>query len=484
MYGKVFFNSDNGMTLQQFLLILRARYKLVATIVLLSVITTLVVSLLLPKQYTASVAVVVDVRSPDPVGGMVLPGLTTPSYMATQIDIINSDRVAQRVVKLLRMDESPVIREQWMEASNGEGELTVWLANLLKQKLDVKPSRESNVIIIEFSGPDPGFVAAVANAFAQAYIAVNLELKVEPARQHATWFEDQTRILRDKLEKAQQALSAYQQKTGIIATDERLDHEIAKLSDLSTQLTLVQAQTSESSSKSKSADSSGTLSEVMQNPLINSLKSDIARLEAKLHESGVNLGRNHPQTKRSQSELASLKRKLASETQQIHGSIGTSYQVGKQKEKELLEAMERQKKRVLELNRERDQISVLQRDVEAAQRTFEGVSQRSAQTRLESLSVQTNIATLNPASIPTEHSKPRILLNVLISIFLGTLIGVAIAVLVELKNRRVRSLEDLLEVIDVPVLATISSGGSRPAPRKFLRRFSRYKASRHALEAP
>ena len=146
--------------------------------------------------------------------------------------------------------------------------------------------------------------------------------------------------------------------------------------------------------------------------------------------------------------------------------------------------MERQKKRVLELNRERDQISVLQRDVEAAQRTFEGVSQRSAQTRLESLSVQTNIATLNPASIPTEHSKPRILLNVLISIFLGTLIGVAIAVLVELKNRRVRSLEDLLEVIDVPVLATISSGGSRPAPRKFLRRFSRYKASRHALEAP
>ena len=78
---------------------------------------------------------------------------------------------------------------------------------------------------------------------------------------------------------------------------------------------------------------------------------------------------------------------------------------------------------MLELNRERDQISVLQRDVEAAQRNFEAVSQRSAQTRLESLSVQTNIATLNPASIPIEHSRPRILLNVLISIFLGTLLA-------------------------------------------------------------
>ena len=69
----------------------------------------------------------------------------------------------------------------------------------------------------------------------------------------------------------------------------------------------------------------------------------------------MNLGRNHPQTKRAQSELASLRNRLASETRHVHSSLGTSYQVGKQKEKELLEAMEIQKKRVLELNRQRDE---------------------------------------------------------------------------------------------------------------------------------
>lgn len=472
------------MTLQQFLFILRARYKLVIGTLLLTVLITLVISLLLPKQYTSSTAVVVDVKSPDPLAGTVLPGLASPSYMATQVDIINSDRVAQRVVKLLRMDESPAIREKWLDSTNGEGDLTVWLAALLKKELDVKPSRESNVIHIDFSGADPNFAAAVANAFGRAYMDVNLELKVEPARQYTTWFGDQTKVLRDNLELAQQALSAYQQKTGIIATEERLDYEIAKLNELSTQLTLVQGQTSDSSSKRKSAENSETLAEVMQNPLINSLKSDIARLDAKLQESSVNLGKNHPQTKRSQSELASLRNRLASETRQIYSSIGTSYEVGKQKEKELIEAMDTQKKRVLELNRQRDQISVLQRDVEAAQRTFEAVSQRSAQTRLESLSVQTNIATLNLASVPTEHSKPRILLNVLISIFLGTLLGVGIALMVELRNRRVRSVEDLVEIIDLPVLATISSGGSRSASRRFPRVLSRQKAPRQALEAP
>ena len=447
------------MTFHQFLLILRARHKVVLFTLLFVVLATLLVSLLLPKQYTATAAVVVDIKSPDPVAGMVLPALAAPAYMATQVDIINSDRVARRVVKMLRMDENALIKEQWVE--DGEkGDLVAWLADLLKQKLDVKPSRESNVIQIEYSGNEPNFAAAIANAFAQAYIDVNLDLKVAPARQYADWFKDQTRAMRDRLEKAKGALSAYQQKAGLVATEERLDHEIAKLSDLSAQLTLIQAQTSDSSSKRKALEDPETLAEVMQNPLINSLKSDIARLDAKLQESSAYLGPNHPQTKRTQSELASLRNKLSAETRKIQSSIGTSYEVGKRKEQELLDAMERQKARVLDLNRQRDQMSVLKGDVEAAQRDFEGTSQRSALTRLESLSVQTNITPLNPASVPTEPSKPKLLLNMLISIFLGTLLGVSAALVVELMNRRVRSAEDILEAIEIPVLAVIS-GPSR-----------------------
>lgn len=468
------------MTLQQFLLILRARARIALYIFLATVLTTMVVSLLLPLQYTASTAVVIDVKSPDPIAGMVLPGLISPGYMATQVDIINSDRVAQRVVKLLRMDESPVIKEQWMDDTDGKGNVTVWLATLLQKKLDVKPSRESNLININYTGADPDFAAAVANAFAQAYIDVNLDLKVEPARQNAVWFEGQTKLVRDKLEAAQAALSSFQQKTGIVATNERLDYETAKLNELSSQLTMVQAQTSDSLSKKKSAGGSDTLAEVMQNPLINGLKSDIARLEGRLQDSNVNLGKNHPQTLRTESELASLKAKLASETQKISGSIGTSYTVGKQKEKELLEAIETQKARVLDLNKQSDEISVLKRDVESAQRAFESVSLRSAQTRLESLSVQTNAVVLSPADVPIEHSKPRFLLNLLISIFLGTLLGVGAALMLELGNRRVRSAEDLAEAIDLPVLAAISSTLPPPTLRDTLRSFLSRRKAPHA----
>jgi chain length determinant protein EpsF len=472
------------MTLQQFLLILRARYKIILFILLVTVSTTVVVSLLMPKQYTATTAIVLDVRSPDPVSGILLPGLASSGYMATQIDIINSSRVAQRVVKILRMDESPAIQNQWKNATDGKGDINNWLGELLQKKLEVKPSRESNVINIKFNGTDPSFVASVANTFAPAYIDVSLDLRVEPARQQATWFDGQTAILRENLEKAQQALSDHQQRSGIVASNDRLDHETAKLNEISSQITTVQANTSDSSSKRKSLGNSETLTEVMQNPLISSIKLDITRLDAALQESSVNLGKNHPQTQRMESQLASLRSKLASEIRHIGNSIGTSYQVGKHREGELLESLEVQKKHVLDLTKQHDAISVLKRDVELAQRAFEATSLRSMQVRLESQAVQTNIAVLNPAAVPTESSSPRVVLNLMISIFLGILLSVGVALVLEFINRRVYSAEDLFGALDLPVLAIIPSTVLKPTAREKMRGLLPRRIRMQALPAP
>ena len=101
------------MTLQQFLLILQARVKLILYIFGGIVLAVLIVSLILPRQYKAVTSVVVDVKSPDPIAGMVLPAMAMPGYMATQVDIINSDRVAQKVVSLLKLDQSPAVQAQW-----------------------------------------------------------------------------------------------------------------------------------------------------------------------------------------------------------------------------------------------------------------------------------------------------------------------------------------------------------------------------------
>lgn len=452
------------MTLQQFLLILLARKKIALFALLATVVTTVVVSLLLPKQYSASADVVVDVKSPDPIAGMVLPALAMPGYMATQVDIINSERVAQRVVRLLKLDQNPQVQQDWQEATEGKGRIDVWLAALLQKKLDVKPSRESNVIAINFKSTDPQFAAAIANAFAQAYIDTTIELKVEPARQYSQYFEAQVKARRDALEKAQATLSEYQQQKGIVLTDDRLNYENQKLNELQTQLVIAEGQSADA--KSKQRTGGDTLQDVMQNPLIQQLKADVARADAKLQEAAGNLGKNHPQYQRQEAELASLQQKLAAETHQVSVAIGTSSRVSTQKEAELRAAIEAHKKRILQLKEGRDEAGMLQREVETAQRSYELVSQRLMQTNLESQNTQTNVSVLTPAQPPLDHSSPKLLLNTALAIFLGTLLGVGAALLMELIDRRVRSAADLAETLGLPVLAVID-GRIKKSRRRF-----------------
>jgi chain length determinant protein EpsF len=449
------------MTIQQFFLILRARYKVALLVFVMTVALTVAVSLLIAKQYTAGAALVLDVKSPDAVSGLMLQGMVAPGYMATQIDIINSDRVAKAVVKLLHLDEGTAVRQQWMSDTKGKGQLSDWLASLLQQKLEVKPSRESNVININYSGTDPDFAAAVANAFAQAYIDVNLDLRLAPAKQYAAFFEEQALAAREKLEKAQRTLSTYQQVNGITSADERADFEISKLNETSSQLTAVQGQTTDSQSK-RGNTQADTVAEVMQSPLLNGLKADIARMQAKLAESNINLGSNHPQTLRSESELAALTAQLDKETRKITKSIETSYQVSRQRESQLQGALAAQKSRVLLLNKQRDELNVLRRDIESAQRTFETLSQRAAQTNIESRANQTNISVLNSAVPPTDPSKPRLILNTVVSLFLGVLLAVAVVLLQELLDRKVRSADDLLEYLKLSMLGEVSTATAMP----------------------
>ena len=417
--------------------------------------TALAVSLLLPKQYTAETALVVDAKAADPLMGGMLPAQMIPGYMATQVDIISSNRVAQRVVSLLKMDQAPVIRAQWQDETDGEGSIQVWLAELLKKKLDVQPSRESNVITLAYDGADPSFAAAVANAWAQAYIDVSLELKVEPARQYAKWFDGQNATLRTDLEASQKKLSDYQQERGIVATDERLDVETARLAELSTQLSMVQAQKVDSRSRQAQSGRADSMPEVMQNSLIQSLKADLTRQEGVREQMAGRLGKNHPEIARIEADIANLRERIASETRRVVNSLGTANRVNTQRESEIRDALAAQKERVLALKAERDQIAVLQRDVENAQRAYDLVTQRLAQTNLESQTQQTNVVVLTPATAPLEPSSPKILLNVALAIFLGGLLGVGAALMLELMDQRVRGEEDLQQVDGVPVIGLI-----------------------------
>jgi len=454
------------MNFSQFLLILKARSLLALLALGVTVATTLTVSLLLPKSYTATATLIVDSKAKDPVTGIVLPAQLIPGYLATQVDILKSQNVALKVVDSLKLADNPNVKADFMASAEGQGDIRHWLADLLLRKLDVQPSRESSVIQLGFEGSDPRFAALISNAFAQAYIHTNLELKVEPARQTSAWYDGKIKELRLALEQAQTRLTDYQREKGLFASDERLDVETSRLAEISSQLVMAQAQTFDSTSRQK--QSSDALPEIMNSPVVQSLRADIARAESKIAELAEKVGKNHPQFQRSEAELVSLREKLAGEIRTATRGVSSTAKVAQQREGDLRGSLAAQKSRVLDLKQKRDELTVLVHDVENAQRTYDVALQRQNQTSLESQSNQTDVAILNPAMPPTEASSPKVMLNVILSVFLGSLLGIGLAFLMEMIDRRVRSSDDLITGLDIPVLGEISK--FKKARGSFLRR--------------
>jgi polysaccharide biosynthesis transport protein len=219
------------MSFGQCLAILKARWKAALLVFLLTVLTSIAVSLLLPKQYTATASVVVDFK-PDPVTAMIYSGMAPPGLIGTQVEVLQSERVARRVIRNLKLADNPQVRDQWRQATAGVGSIETWLLDNFQKRLEVKPSREASVITVSYKAADPNFAAGVANAYVQAYLETSLALRVDPAKQYSAFFDSRAKEARETLEKAQAKVSAFQKAKGIIATDERLDIETARLSEV------------------------------------------------------------------------------------------------------------------------------------------------------------------------------------------------------------------------------------------------------------
>lgn len=443
------------MSFMQFLSILRARWKIAALVLLLTVGMTVAVSLVSPKRYTASASIVLDIK-PDPVNGIMITGMQAPSYVATQVDILSSERVAHRVVEQLKLADRQEVRDAWMEATAGEGSIQSWIAGGLRQKLTVKPSRESNVITVQFEGGDPKTAATVANAFVQAYMDTSLDLRVAPAREYTSFFDSRAKELRDALEKAQTKLSAFQRDKGILVSDDRIDVEQSRLNELSAQIVAMQALSAESLSRQAQVGRSGDqMAEVLNNSLVSGLKAEAARLQARLSELESRLGDRHPQVIEARANLAETRSRIAAETQRVAGSVGVNNQIARQREAEIRAAFEQQRQKLLRMRETRDELAVLQRDVENAQKNYDSVLGRLQQTSLESQTTRTNVGVLNPALEPLQPSSPKIVLNTALATVLGTLLALGAVLLMELLDRRVRRPEDVVQMLDLPVIGTM-----------------------------
>lgn len=444
------------MTLTQILLALRARHRIILLLLVLTVSAAFIVSLVMPKTYKATTSLVLNHKGIDPVTGVNVPAQLMPGYMPTQVDIVNSKAVALQVVHDLKLADNPDAKEKYASVEHGQATIQDWLADGLRSKLKVEPARESSVLNITFSGEDAQYVAAVANAFASAYQQINVQLKVAPAQKATEYFNEQIKQLREKFETAQNKLSAYQKQNSIFSSNDELDVETARMNELSSQLVVAQGLAVEATSRQRQVRGNAANSpDVLNNPLIQTLKSRLAEAEAKFADVSARLGSSHPQYIAAKSEVDQLRSNLGQQIGLASQGLASNARIQQQREAEIRAALDAQKAKVMQLNSARDEMAVLTNEMENAKKAYETASQLLTQTSLEGQSTQSDIAVLTAAAVPLNPAAPRMLLNLLVAAVVGTILGIGAAIAMELLDHRVRSSDDLTRLFGLPLIGVI-----------------------------
>jgi protein tyrosine kinase modulator len=452
------------VNLTQFLLALRARAGVFVLVLAATMLAAAAASLILPKSYRATVALLMDARTEQTLSHSQRP-LILPqerqAYLETQKDILTSKKVARKVVQDLQLVQQPAAHAILGDEEPGTAPIEDRLVDALLKQLKVETS-QSNVVRASYTSPDPAAAALIANGFAAAYIHTVLQLQVEPAREAAAWFDDQLKRLRGSLEEAQAKLTESYQQRGIVSADERLDVESSRLQALSDEAVRAQGRSIQWDSREQQARDAvrqgaapDRLPDVLDNPFIQRLKGDLLLGESKLHQLATQYGRNHPHYQSQVSENQNLREKLGAEMAKVVAGVGSSARQSREREAALAQAMTAQRTRLLGMKQGRNELALLKRNVESAERAYDAALQRSATSQAESRVSQASVAVLSPAVVPDKPASPRIALNLALSAVVGALLGIGIVMLLEMGDRRVRSQDDLVNAWDVPLLGEL-----------------------------
>ncbi|GGP20977.1 chain length determinant protein EpsF [Silvimonas iriomotensis] len=441
------------MTIGQLLQILKARKRLVLLVLFVMVAMMVAIVMFFPPRYAAEAILTIDVGSIDPVSGQVDAQTSAPGYLSTQAKIIESHNTAIKVVHALKLGEDREVQQSYMDATQGKGTLDDWLADQLLQHVKATVARDGNIITIKYTSPDPRFSSLVANGFAAAYVQMVTDLHSGTEQQNNAFFQSQLKTLQANLATAQQKLALFQQKNGIIATDEKLDVESQRLTELSAQMVAAQAQALDAQAKARGHNNQP---DVINNPLVQNLRGQVAQLEAKFKELAAKEGSNNPAYQQSLAELNEAKAQLAQAMATYSQGLSNSASNASSRFANQQKEMETQRDKLLQMKTQRAQSQILEREVESAQNAFDTALRRQTETSLQSRVTRGDTGMLKSAPEPLGPSFPRPELLIPLGVILGLLFGGALAVIVELSNRRLRSVVDVELLLNLPVLATIN----------------------------
>ncbi len=394
------------------------------------------------------VTLMVNYEVNDPLNGKELPVGQVGSYIATQIELMQTPEVLLAVVDRLKL----TLNKEYVRGyTSDSGTLRDWAAKEMSRNLSIYQGQMgSQLIYVAYSARDATEAAQVANTVAEVYKEQDYSRSTGPPGERTKRYAQQLNELKGKVDQAQKDVTAFHQRNALIDEGSNSTVDLALLGTLEEHL--LEAQNARRAAETRSSGDQSVNDQVLSSTLVQTLKTQLAAQEARLAQFHALYTSRHPDALELQSQVQDTRRSLASAVRSYTANASATLSGAQRLEQSLQRAVAEQRAKVLAKGQLHDEGAKYLLELESSQAVYKRALEGYDQVMFASAGHFTNVSFISRATPPVKPSKPKILTGLILGCMAAFALGLGLPLGYELFNRRVRCRDDLERHHGIPVL--------------------------------
>ncbi len=452
----------------------------------LAVFTLVVlVSLLLPKMYSADAQVALNRSSDELVDVHQDPAPITPdsSSVDTEVQVLQSPQLSQKVIDRLHLDRDPefnpelapfnpitstiglikgLIPKPPMTAAEKAAALRQSILDNFDKQLTVKRSGLTYAIDIVFTSQSSRTAALVANTLADQYLADQMTAKLQETQKANTWLSAHLEGMREQVQAAEARVADYQAAHGLQVTTQGDTYAGQEITTLADRLASARADEAEQTARLNAAQAQiehggagADVGQALQSPVIVQLRSQRADLSRQVTDMQGRYGPLHPDLVKVRAQLADIDSQIHAEIDRIVSNLRAQAAAAHQRAVSLQGDVNQSRGQLASNGAAQVRLNELQRNLDSVKGLYQSFLDRAKQTSEAKGAEQPDSRLVAAAERPVKPSSPKMLLVLVGAIVLGGGAALAAAVIVEMLDTSLSTAMNVERLLGVPSLGGI-----------------------------
>ena len=334
------------------------------------------------------------------------------------------------------------------------------LENLMRR---VQVGRVGTTYLMEVkaTSTSPEMAARLANAVADQYSVEQLETKLAATERATTWLSGKVDVLQNEVRAKEILVEDFRNASGLLAAQGATltESSIAMLQsqkvEMERDVAMVRARYNSMRRQLDREFGTEALSEVLDSVVINELKKQLGDARRRVAQLESSLGDRHPDLVSARNEVEDYNRQITAEVSRIVDNLAVEVEVSEDQIAGIDRRIAQARGTLARNNSSQVRLNDLERDAAASRAILEEFVSRFKETREQDGLIESDARILSAASVPESPDSPKKLLNLIIGMLLGGICGFGLAIVLEIFNNKIASVEDIERKFGVPGLGAV-----------------------------